>query len=144
LDELKSKHGINKLDLVIANAAIMEESVATARIDTVDPADFEKHWRVNVGLHLWAQLPQATTDCYPDSHPNARSLQKRSADPSQVLGTLVLFQATIPLIPSGGMFIFMSSGASVIDRVPDKNDVAYGTTKVCILNPLLSICGLLY
>jgi len=52
LDELKSKHGINKLDLVIANAAIMEESVATARIDTVDPADFEKHWRVNVGLHL--------------------------------------------------------------------------------------------
>ena len=49
MEELKTKYGVTKLDLVIANAAIMEESVVTARIDSVAPEAFEKHWRVNVG-----------------------------------------------------------------------------------------------
>ncbi|CAD6583859.1 MAG: hypothetical protein TREMPRED_003670 [Tremellales sp. Tagirdzhanova-0007] len=93
IEELKTKYGVNKLDLVIANAAIMEESVVTARVDSVSPEAFEKHWRVNV------------------------------------LGSLLLFQATVPLIPEGGKFIFMSSGASIIDRIPDKSDMAYGITK---------------
>ncbi len=44
--------GVTKLELVIANAAIMEESVATSRIDTVNPVDFEKDWRVNVSCHV--------------------------------------------------------------------------------------------
>lgn len=48
----------------------------------------------------------------------------------QVLGFLALFQACLPLMPKGGKFVFMSSGASPIDRVPDKTDVAYGITKV--------------
>lgn len=33
-------------------------------------------------------------------------------------------------MPDGGKFVFMSSGASVIDRVPDKMDTGYGITKV--------------
>lgn len=47
-----------------------------------------------------------------------------------MLGFLALFQACLPLMPKGGKFVFMSSGASPIDRVPDKTDVAYGITKV--------------
>jgi len=93
IEELKTKFGVNKLDIVIANAAIMEESVADSPIAEIDPAAFEKHWRVNV------------------------------------LGSLLLFQATVPLMPPGGKFIWMSSGASIIDRVPDKRDAGYGITK---------------
>ena len=29
----------------------------------------------------------------------------------------------------GAKFIFMSSGASILDRIPDKTDVCYGITK---------------
>lgn len=47
-----------------------------------------------------------------------------------MLGALTFFQAVRPLLPDGGKFIFMSSGASIIDRVPDKIDAAYGITKV--------------
>ncbi|KAL7423805.1 hypothetical protein Q5752_001389 [Cryptotrichosporon argae] len=46
-----------------------------------------------------------------------------------VLGALLTFQAAVPLMKPGGKFIFMSSGAGVIARVPDKNDVAYGISK---------------
>ena len=48
----------------------------------------------------------------------------------QVLGFLTFFQATVPLMQKGGKFVFMSSGAAVLDRIPDKNDVTYGITKV--------------
>jgi hypothetical protein len=34
-------------------------------------------------------------------------------------------------MPKGAKFIFMSSGASIIDRIPDKTDAGYGITKVC-------------
>ena len=47
-----------------------------------------------------------------------------------MLGALVFFQACVPLMQPGGKFIFMSSGASIIDRVPDKKDATYGITKV--------------
>jgi norsolorinic acid ketoreductase len=49
------------------------------------------------------------------------------------VASLALFQACLPLIPKGGKFIFMSSGASVLDRVPDKTDACYGVTK-CAVN----------
>lgn len=43
---------------------------------------------------------------------------------------MALFQALVPVIPNGGKFVWMSSGASIIDRVPDKTDAGYGITKV--------------
>jgi norsolorinic acid ketoreductase len=38
----------------------------------------------------------------------------------------------------GGKFIFMSSGASPIDRIPDKEDAGYGITKVSISRHMAS------
>jgi len=49
------------------------------------------------------------------------------------LGALAFFQACVPLMAPGAKFIWMSSGASIIDRVPDKKDMAYGVTK-CAMN----------
>ncbi|WWC99774.1 hypothetical protein V866_006679 [Kwoniella sp. B9012] len=46
-----------------------------------------------------------------------------------VLGPLALYQACVPLMPEGSKFVWMSSGASIIDRVPDKLDAGYGITK---------------
>lgn len=53
----------------------------------------------------------------------------------QVLGALALFQACVPRMSKGGKFIFMSSGASPIDRIPDKEDAGYGITKVSSFGP---------
>ncbi|ORY31032.1 hypothetical protein BCR39DRAFT_527952 [Naematelia encephala] len=92
------KQGVEKLDIVVANAAIMTDD-CFAPLAKVDPAVFEQHWRINV------------------------------------LGTLKVFQACVPLMPKGAKFIFMSSGASIIDRVPDKTDATYGITK-CNINYL--------
>lgn len=36
----------------------------------------------------------------------------------------------MPLLLPGAKFIFMSSGSSILDRVPDNNNVCYGITKV--------------
>ncbi|RSH92077.1 hypothetical protein EHS25_008489 [Saitozyma podzolica] len=93
IDELKSKHGVTKLDIVIANAAIMHDFASLA---TIPLEDFEQMWRVNT------------------------------------LGSLALFQACVPLMPKGAKFIFMSSGASIIDRIPDKTDAGYGITKSAV------------
>ncbi|WVW82395.1 hypothetical protein I302_104402 [Kwoniella bestiolae CBS 10118] len=49
-----------------------------------------------------------------------------------VLAPLALFQACVPLMPEGSKFVWMSSGASIIDRVPDKLDAGYGITKCCM------------
>ncbi|KAK8865993.1 hypothetical protein IAR55_001144 [Kwoniella newhampshirensis] len=49
-----------------------------------------------------------------------------------VLAPLALYQACVPLMPEGSKFIWMSSGASIIDRVPDKLDAGYGITKCCM------------
>ncbi|WWD09495.1 hypothetical protein V865_007619 [Kwoniella europaea PYCC6329] len=46
-----------------------------------------------------------------------------------VLAPLALYQACVPLMPEGSKFVWMSSGASIIDRVPDKLDAGYGITK---------------
>jgi norsolorinic acid ketoreductase len=43
---------------------------------------------------------------------------------------LALFQACVSRMSKGAKFVFMSSGASPIDRVPDKEDAGYGITKV--------------
>ncbi|WWC86341.1 uncharacterized protein L201_001214 [Kwoniella dendrophila CBS 6074] len=89
MEELK-KQGIEKLDIVIANAAIGD---CFGALKEVDLSSFEEHWRINV------------------------------------LAPLALFQACVPLIKENGKFIWMSSGASIIDRVPDKLDAGYGITK---------------
>ncbi|KAK6905795.1 hypothetical protein L486_06857 [Kwoniella mangroviensis CBS 10435] len=89
MEELKSQ-GINKIDLVIANAAIGD---CFGALKEVDLGSFEEHWRINV------------------------------------LAPLALFQACVPLMPEGSKFVWMSSGASIIDRVPDKLDAGYGITK---------------
>ncbi|WWD17809.1 hypothetical protein CI109_102251 [Kwoniella shandongensis] len=94
MEELKNQ-GITKLDIVIANAAIMEEGCFAALSD-VDLGSFEEHWRINV------------------------------------LAPLALYQACVPVMPKGSKFIWMSSGASIIDRIPDKKDAAYGITKCCM------------
>ncbi|WVF70546.1 hypothetical protein IAT40_005337 [Kwoniella sp. CBS 6097] len=92
IEEIK-KQGVDKLDIVIANAAIGD---CFGALSEVDLGNFEEHWRINV------------------------------------LAPLALFQACVPLIPKGGKFIWMSSGASIIDRVPDKLDAGYGITKCCM------------
>ncbi|WRT64231.1 uncharacterized protein IL334_001160 [Kwoniella shivajii] len=92
MEELKSQ-GIDKLDIVIANAAIGD---CFGALSEVDLSSFEEHWRINV------------------------------------LAPLALYQACVPLMPEGCKFVWMSSGASIIDRVPDKTDAGYGITKCCM------------
>ncbi|WVR05951.1 hypothetical protein IAU60_002978 [Kwoniella sp. DSM 27419] len=89
IEEIK-RQGVDKLDIVIANAAIGD---CFGALSEVDLGQFEEHWRINV------------------------------------LAPLALYQACVPLIPEGGKFVWMSSGASIIDRVPDKTDAGYGITK---------------
>ncbi|WWC66329.1 uncharacterized protein I206_100230 [Kwoniella pini CBS 10737] len=89
MEDLKTQ-GIDKIDIVIANAAIGD---CFGGLHEVDLNSFEEHWRINV------------------------------------LAPLALFQACVPLMPEGSKFIWMSSGASIIDRIPDKLDAGYGITK---------------
>ncbi|WWC58663.1 uncharacterized protein I303_101207 [Kwoniella dejecticola CBS 10117] len=89
MQELKSQ-GIDRLDIVIANAAIGD---CFGALKEVDLGSFEEHWRINV------------------------------------LAPLALWQACVPLMSEGSKFVWMSSGASIMDRVPDKLDAGYGITK---------------
>ena len=84
---------------------------------TVDIADVRTHLELNVG----------SLSSLPASHPLMRSR-------TQTLAPLALFQACVPIMSKGGKFIFMSSGASVIDRTIDKTDAAYGVSKVRLLS----------
>nr|XP_019013348.1 uncharacterized protein I206_01414 [Kwoniella pini CBS 10737]OCF52129.1 hypothetical protein I206_01414 [Kwoniella pini CBS 10737] len=47
-----------------------------------------------------------------------------------VKGNLLFFQACRPLLRAGSKFVFISSGAGVLDRVPDRQNVCYGITKI--------------
>nr|XP_018260963.1 uncharacterized protein I303_06680 [Kwoniella dejecticola CBS 10117]OBR83121.1 hypothetical protein I303_06680 [Kwoniella dejecticola CBS 10117] len=46
-----------------------------------------------------------------------------------VKGYLLFFQACIPLLQPGSKFVFISSSAAMLDRIPDKQNVCYGITK---------------
>jgi NAD(P)-dependent dehydrogenase (short-subunit alcohol dehydrogenase family) len=48
----------------------------------------------------------------------------------QVRGVLVLFQAVKPLMPKGGKFITISSGAGTIGKEMNSGNGTYGLTKV--------------
>lgn len=93
MKELQSNHGITRLDLVIANAAV---NPTGAHLKDADPDDMEAAWRINV------------------------------------LGPLILFQATLPLQPAGSKFIVMSSGAGTIDREHRLGSGAYGHSKAAV------------
>nr|XP_019010248.1 uncharacterized protein I206_04716 [Kwoniella pini CBS 10737]OCF49029.1 hypothetical protein I206_04716 [Kwoniella pini CBS 10737] len=47
-----------------------------------------------------------------------------------VKGYLLFFQASLELLKSGSKFIFISSSAAILDRIPDKQNVCYGITKI--------------
>lgn len=90
VEELKSKHSISSLDIVIANAGAYNDKGALAEVDL---GEFEELFKINV------------------------------------VGALALFQACLPLLPKGGKFVWMSSGAGVVSREKASINPTYGSTK---------------
>jgi norsolorinic acid ketoreductase len=97
IEELKTKHGISALDLVIANAGI---AAVYPRVSEVKPVDMAKHYAVNV------------------------------------IGTVLLFQAVLPLLlkATEPKFVTISSSAGTIINMENLAvpNAAYAPSKTAL------------